>query len=159
MTVTDRRTAERRPLTRPAPPPRRAQPSVLIPGLVAAGWAAGAGLVTIALPVLLAWATDFRSGPGAGDATRTAAQLWLLAHGAWLAVPGGTIGLIPLGLLALPLLLLHRAGRDANRTAPVDTLRQSGPLVLAIAAPYALLAAVVAAVGATNAITPDPVRA
>ena len=152
-------TVERRPVTRPAPPPRRSGPAVLVPGLVASGWALGAGLVTVAVPVLLSWATDSRSGAGAGEATRTAAQIWLLAQGDSLAVKGGTVGLIPLGLLLLPLLLLHRAGRHATRTAPVQNLREAGELVLAVAAPYALAAAVVAAVGATRVITPDPVRA
>lgn len=152
-------TPARRPLTRPVPAPRRSAPGVLVPGLTAAGWALGAGLVTVALPVLLAWASDSRSGSGAAAATRTAAQLWLLAHGTWLAVPGGQVGLVPLGLLALPLLLLHRAGRHSTRTTPVAGSREAALLVLAIAAPYALGAAVVAALAATRVIEPDPVRA
>ncbi len=152
-------TLDRRPLSRPAPPPRRTAPSALSPGLIAAGWALGAGLVTLAVPVLLSWAADSRSGSGAAEATRTAAQLWLLGHGAWLSIPGGAVGLTPLGLLALPLLLLHRAGRHATRTHPVATPKQAFQLTLAVAAPYALGAAVVAAVSATHTITPDPVRA
>ena len=153
------KTAERRPVARPAPPPRRSAPGVLAPGVLAAGWSLGAGLVTVALPVLLAWATDSRSGSGASAATRTVAQLWLLGHGTWLAVPGGQVGLIPLGLLALPLLLLHRAGRHSTRTLPVADLREAAALTVAIVAPYALAAAIVAAAAATEAIRPDPVRA
>jgi hypothetical protein len=152
-------TLDRRPPSRPAPPPRRSAPGALLPGLIAAGWALGAGLVTLAVPVLLSWATDSRSGSGAGEATRAAAQLWLLAHGTWLSIPGGAVGLTPLGLLALPLLLLHRAGRHATRTCPVTTPKQATQLALAVAAPYALGAAVVAATAATRTITPDPVRA
>jgi hypothetical protein len=152
-------TVERRPLTRPAPPGRPATSGVLAPGVTAAGWALGAGLVTIAVPVLLAWATDSRSGSGAAAATRMAGQLWLLAHGTALSVPGGVVGLTPLGLVALPLLLLHRAGRHGTRSAGVSAPREAAQLVLAIAAPYALAAAALAAATATTTVRPDPVRA
>lgn len=152
-------TVERRPLVRPGPPVRRSAPGVLAPGALAAGWALGAGLVAVAVPVLLAWATDSRSGSGAAAATRTAGQLWLLAHGTSLSVPGGVVGLTPLGLVALPLLLLHRAGRHGARSVAVPGLREAAQLVLAIAAPYALAAAVLAAVTATGTVRPDPARA
>lgn len=152
-------TVERRPLTRPAPPVRRSTPSVLAPGATAAVWALGAGLVTVAVPVLLVWATDSRSGSGAAAAIRAAGQLWLLAHGTSLAVPGGVVGLTPLGLVALPLMLLHRAGRHCTRSVAVPGLRAAGQLVLAVAGPYALAAAVLAALTATTAVRPDPVRA
>jgi hypothetical protein len=151
-------TVERPPLRRPAVPARRAAPS-LLPAATAALWALGAGLVAITLPVLLAWATDGRSGAGAAEATRTAGQLWVLAHGASLAVPGGTVGLTPLGLALLPLALLHRAGRHSARTAPVPGLRAAGQLSLAIALPYGIGAAVVAAASATTAVRPAPVQA
>lgn len=136
-----------------------AQAGPLWPGLLAAAWAAGAGLVTLGVPVLLAWATDSRSGSGAAAATRAVGQLWLLAHGASLSVPDGTVGLTPLGLVLLPLALLHRAGRHGARTLPVRDLRQAAWLVVAIALPYALVAAVVGAVSATDAVQPAPVQA
>lgn len=152
-------TVERRPLHRPAPPVRRPAPQVLVPGVTAAGWAAGAGLVALAVPVLLAWAADARSGSGAVAATELTGQLWLLAHGAWLRVPGGTVGLVPLGLVALPLLLLHRAGRHAARTVQATAPRDAALLVLAVAAPYALLAAVLTPLSASSSVAPDAVRA
>jgi hypothetical protein len=152
-------TVERRPLTRPAPPARRAQPSLLLPAATAAAWALGAGLVSLALPVLLAWATDSRSGSGAAAATRSAGQLWLLAHGTSLSIPGGTVGLIPLGLVLLPLALLHRAGRHSARTVPVPSLRTATALIGAIAFPYAVGAGFVAAACSTAAIRPAPVQA
>lgn len=133
--------------------------SPLGPGLVAAGWAAGAGLVTLGVPVLLAWATDSRSGSGAAAATKSIGQLWLLAHGASLSVPEGTVGLTPLALVLLPLALLHRAGRHGARTLEVRGLRQATALVVATGFPYALLAAVVAAVSATDVVHPAPVQA
>lgn len=136
-----------------------AVPSPLWPGLVAAAWAAGAGLVALGVPVLLTWATDSRSGSGAAAATRAVGQLWLLAHGASLSVPEGTVGLTPLGLVLLPLALLHRAGRHGARSLHVRGLRQAARLVVAIGFPYALVAAVVSAVSASDAVRPAPVQA
>ena len=119
-------------------------------GLLAAVWAACAGLVAVAVPVLLVWAADARSGAGAGAAMRTAGQVWLIAQGTGVEVPGGTLGLTPLGLLAVPLLLLLRAAGHSAREARVSSLRSAGLLALAVAVPYAVLAAVVAAVAATT---------
>ncbi len=139
-------------------PPRRpagsGRPSVLGPGALAAAWALGAGLVALAIPVLLAWAADGRSGSGAGEATRSAGQLWLLAHGASLTVPGGSVGLTPLGLTLVPLALLHRAGRHAATTHRPDGLRTGLALTTAIAFPYATGAAFLAALCSTEQILP-----
>src|SRR5437763_15423416 len=101
-------TVDRPRLTRPAPPPRRPAPQVLLPGASAAAWALAAGLVLLGLPVLLAWATDSRSGSGAAAALRTVGELWLVAHGVGLTLATGPVHLTPLGLTAVPLLLLHR---------------------------------------------------
>jgi hypothetical protein len=130
-----------------------------VPGVTAALWALAAGLVTLALPVLLAWATDSRSGSGAAAATQAAGQLWLLAHGTSLAIPGGVFGLTPLGLVLVPLALLHRAGRHSARTVPVPTPRTAALLVGTIAFPYAVGAGFVAAASSTAAVEPAPVQA
>jgi len=154
-------TLDRPALPRPRPGVRRDVPehSPLAPGLVAAGWAAGAGLVTLGVPVLLVWATDSRSGSGAAAATRSVGQLWLLAHGTSLTVPGGPLGLTPLGLVLLPLALLHRAGRHAARSAGVTSLAQALRLVVAVAFPYAVLAGVLSAASRTAQVRPAPVQA
>lgn len=131
----------------------------MLTGVTAAGWALGAGLVALALPVLLVWATDSRSGTGAAAAVRTAAQIWLVAHGTSLHAADGTLGLTPLGLAALPLGLLWRAGRHAARTARADDLRSAARLTAVIAAPYAVGSAVVAALATTSAVRPAPVQA
>lgn len=153
---------QRRPLPRSTPrPPRERAPagSPLLAGVTAAGWALGAGLVALALPVLLVWATDSRSGSGAAAAARAAAQVWLVAHGTSLHVVGGTFGLTPLGLAALPLGLLWRAGRHAARTTGAADLRSAVRLTAGIAAPYAVGSAVVAALATTSAVRPAPVMA
>ncbi len=142
--------------------PRSGRPSRPIPvgpGLTAAVWTAAAGLVTLAVPVLLAWATDSRSGSGAAAALRSAGQLWVLAHGGSLAVPAGTLGLTPLGLVALPLLLLARAGAHAARTVTPGDLRADLVLTAAIGTPYAVLVAVVAAAATSSDVRPAPVQA
>lgn len=144
-------------------PGRAAKPvpaqSPLVPGAIAAGWALGAGLVAITLPVLLIWAADGRSGADSVEATRTAAQLWLLAHGTSLTVPGGLVGLTPLGLTALPLALLHRAGRHGVRQLGARDATAAARLLAAIAVPYALVATVLAVVAQTAVVQPDPLRA
>ncbi|HUR15189.1 MAG TPA: DUF6350 family protein [Mycobacteriales bacterium] len=151
-------TLERPPLR---PPARQDSPerSPLGPGVVAATWAAGAGLVALGIPLLLVWATDSRSGSGAAAATRAVGQLWLLGHGTSMGIPGGHVGLVPLGLALLPLALLHRAGRHGARTVEVRGLTQAVRLVVAVAFPYAVLCAVVAAASATTTVRPAPVQA
>ncbi len=151
-------TTERQLSARPRPG-RGPRPIPVGPGLTVAVWAAGAGLVALAVPVLLAWATDSRSGSGATAALQSAGQLWVLAHGGSLAVPGGTLGLTPLGLVVLPLVLLSRAGAHAARTAAPRDLPADLVLTAAIGTPYAVLVAVVAAAAASTDIRPAPVQA
>jgi hypothetical protein len=139
------RSAARR--SSPARRPREA-------GLIGAVWAVCAGLVSIAVPVLLVWAADGRSGSGAAEALRTVGQVWLVAHGASLQVPGGVLGLTPLGLLALPLALLLRAAGHGARECRVTTLRQAASLAVSVAVPYGVLAAVLSAAAATDAVHP-----
>ncbi|MDX6216851.1 MAG: hypothetical protein QOG99_2435 [Frankiales bacterium] len=148
-------TVERPRLSRPTPPSRSPSADVLLPGVSAAAWALGAGLVLLGLPVLLAWAADSRSGSGAGAALRTVGQLWLVAHGVGLTLAAGPVHLTPLGLAAVPLLLLHRAGRHAARTSAVGRGRDAGLLVLAMATPYALTAAVLAVLAGSPAVRPS----
>ncbi|MEO3755061.1 DUF6350 family protein [Streptomyces sp. B6B3] len=81
--------------------------------------AAGLGLGTLVAVVLLLWTISPYQDSGLRDATRVAADLWLLAHGAQLLraeTLGGVpapVGLTPLLLTALPAWLLYRAMRGA----------------------------------------------
>ncbi|MFF5959010.1 cell division protein PerM [Streptomyces luteogriseus] len=88
-------------------------------GLMGGALAAGLGLASFAVLVMLLWISSPYPDSGPGGAMHVAAALWLLAHGAELVrtdtlsgVPA-PLGLPPLLLLALPVWLLHRAGRDA----------------------------------------------
>ena len=91
---------------------------IVLAGLRAALVAGLLGLLVVVVPVLALWAVDDRAGAGLADAVRTGAQLWLVAHGASLEVPGGEYGLTPLGLLAVPGWLLLRAGRAPGSGSP-----------------------------------------
>ncbi|MFK4101454.1 DUF6350 family protein [Streptomyces sp. NPDC019531] len=92
------------------------------PGLAASllggAVAAGLGLGSFAVLVMVLWISSPYPDSGPGGALHVAAALWLLAHGAELVrtdtlsgVPA-PVGVTPLLLLALPLWLVHRAARD-----------------------------------------------
>jgi hypothetical protein len=71
--------------------------------------------------------------------------VWLVAHHAPVTTPGGgTVSLLPLALLAVPLLLLHRAGRWAARVTGTETVADAVLLVVAATAAYAGIAVLVA---------------
>ncbi|MFG2886346.1 DUF6350 family protein [Streptomyces sp. NPDC048297] len=82
--------------------------------------AAGLGLGAFAALVMVLWVSSPYPDSGPGSALHMATALWLLAHGVELArtdTLSGTampVGVTPLLLLALPVWLLYRAGRDAT---------------------------------------------
>lgn len=149
-----------RPAEGPAPePPAGVSLDVLRTGASVALWTTVVGLLLAGLPVLLAWAVEARSGTAASDMVRSVGQLWLLAHGVSLDVPGGRVGLTPLGLCALPLVLLLRAGgRMAGQCRPASP-RAALWAALVVAVPYALLTALVAAFSSTAAVRPSTAQA
>ncbi|WP_420803417.1 DUF6350 family protein [Streptomyces naphthomycinicus] len=94
------------------------------PGLAASmlggAVAAGLGLGSSAVLVMMLWVSSPYPDSGPGGALHVAAALWLLAHGVELdrtdtlsgaAMP---VGVTPLLLLALPVWLVYRAARDAT---------------------------------------------
>ncbi|MEU7705731.1 cell division protein PerM [Streptomyces nodosus] len=112
---TDRRTPLSSPLTR-----LRDRSPGLGDGLFGGAAAAVLGLGLFSLLVMVLWISSPYPDSGPGGAVRVAAALWLLAHGVVLlrtetlsGVPA-PVGVTPLLLAALPLWLLHRAGRDAT---------------------------------------------
>ncbi|RJL23643.1 DUF6350 family protein [Bailinhaonella thermotolerans] len=143
--------------------PRRPLP---VSGFLAAVWTLGVGLAVLTTITLLGWIASPSGGlgPGLPGVFSTSAQLWLVAHHAGFAIKGGTVGLLPLGLAALPCWLLYRAGvwmaRDAEfrRPAPQDR-RAQWRLVLqggvSLGAPYALLAGLLALIARNPLTTPS----
>jgi Family of unknown function (DUF6350) len=113
---------------------------------MAAGVVTVAGLAVIVLLVLIGWIAAPHDSVGLPAVLRAAAALWLVGQHVGFSLHGaGRIGLLPLGLVALPGALLWRAGRWVVRASPVTRLRQVGYAALALAVPYSLLTAVVAA--------------
>ena len=121
-------------------------------GLRAGLRAASAGLLLVALFGLVLWAGEARSGSSAPQALRALGQLWLLAHGATLKVPGGQLALAPLGLCVLPLLLLRRAGSIAARECGADTVRAALTLAARAAVPYTVVVGGVAILSRTDGV-------
>jgi hypothetical protein len=114
---------------------------LLAAGASAACTAAGIGLAVLTVLVLAGWIAAPHSGLGLIGVVRTAAVLWLVAHHVTVQVSGaGRIGMLPLGLVALPGIALWRAGRSVVRGHAVTELRQVLAAALAVAVPYAALA-------------------
>ncbi|MEV4353221.1 DUF6350 family protein [Nonomuraea sp. NPDC049625] len=147
-----------------------------VSGMLAAAATLGVGLAALTTLTLVGWIAAPRGtlGTGLPGVFRTAAQLWLAAHHAGFAIQGGRVGLLPLGLTVLPAVLLYRAGRwmardadlrlrlparlpknspkeqaGARRRAQLAVVVQAG---VSLAAPYALLAGLIA-LAASNEIT------
>ena len=113
---------------------------------MAAGVVTAAGLAVIVLLVLVGWIAAPHDSVGLPAVLRAGAALWLVGQHVGFDLRGaGRIGMLPLGLVALPGALLWRAGRWVVRVSPVQRLRQVGYAALALAVPYSLLTAAVAA--------------
>ncbi|HET6818496.1 MAG TPA: DUF6350 family protein [Mycobacteriales bacterium] len=128
-------------------------------GVVSALWAAALGCAVLVVVVLIAWAADSRSGANAGQAIRTALQVWLAAHRVPLHVEGGTIVLAPLGLTLALGWLVARSAAVLARGQQAEDPRAVGMIAVAVAVPYAVLAAFVAAAANSSHVHPDPVVA
>lgn len=96
---------------------RRRSPE-LVTGMLGGILAAGLGLGAFAALVMVLWISSPYPDSGPGGALHVAAALWLLSHGVelirtdTLSGDPAPVGLVPLLLLALPLVLLHRSARD-----------------------------------------------
>ncbi len=147
-----------------------------VSGMLAAAWTLGVGLAVLTTVTLIAWIAAPKGAPAQGvpGVFRAACQLWLAAHHAGFAIPGGSIGLLPIGLMIMPAALLYRSAmwmtRDADlrlrlparlpkgtpkdkanarRRAQLALVAQAG---ISLAAPYSLLAGLIALV-ARNEVT------
>ncbi|MEO3808847.1 DUF6350 family protein [Sphaerisporangium sp. B11E5] len=149
-----------------------------VSGMLAAAWTLGVGVAVLTTVTLIGWIAAPRGafGQGVAEVFRAACQVWLAAHHAGFAIPDGRVGLLPLGLTVLPAALLYRAAlwmaRDADlrlrmparlpkgSTKDLANARRRAQLVLivqagvSLAAPYAMLAGVVALIARNDLTQP-----
>ncbi|MFE7760106.1 DUF6350 family protein [Streptomyces sp. NPDC057438] len=96
----------------------RRRSSKLVAGVLGGVLAAGLGLGAFVALVTVLWISSPYPDSGPGGALHVAAALWLLSHGVelvrtdTLSGEPAPVGLVPLFLLALPVVLLHRSARD-----------------------------------------------
>ncbi|WP_392751975.1 DUF6350 family protein [Streptomyces sp. LN590] len=113
--------------------------------------AAGLGLGSLAVLVMMVWISSPASDSGPGGAFHAAAGIWLLAHGAelvrtdTLSGAPAPVGVVPLLLTAVVMWLVHRAARDVmepdddGRTPP-----SGGSVFCLVTGGYLLVATAVA---------------
>ncbi len=85
-------------------------------GAVAAFQAAAGSLVIVLVPVVLTWVVTGGGSASWLEVVQLATMLWLLAQHTGLAVEGGQLSLVPLGLGLLPLLACAYAGTRLARS-------------------------------------------
>jgi hypothetical protein len=134
-------------------------PSTVLHAVLAGPVAALSGLAVLAAVVLITWVADASVGSSGGDAVRAAALAWLLGHGGGLSLAGGRIDAVPLGITVLAVVLLHRAGASVARAVEPADLRAAARATGALTGSYALTAAAVAKIAATDALSSSAFRA
>jgi hypothetical protein len=155
---TSKRLAASEPISTASEPKVQREQPLIITGGIAACAAAASGLAVLTTLSAIGWITapHMGIGSGLGGVLRTAGLLWLVGHHVGFTVRGaGRIGMLPLGLVALPGALLASAGRWVVRTGGVTRLRHVGYVAIAIAFPYALLAAAIAVASRTALASPS----
>jgi hypothetical protein len=149
----------RAPAARPSSTRLDPATSIWITGPAGAIWAALIGLVSVTILTLIVWAADSRAGVGAIGTMRFAGQLWLLAHRTPLRTPGGSLTIPPLLLTVGFGMLVARASAVVARGARCRDARDVATVVVAVAAPYAVFAAVLAGFTASSSLRPSIVGA
>jgi len=138
------------------PVPSGTDRPLAVTGAIAACAAAGIGIAVLTLLVLAGWIAAPHAGLGLTGVLRTAALLWLIGHHVGFTLPGvGRIGMLPLGLVLLPGALLWRAGRWVVRAGGVRKLGHVGYAALALAVPYAMVAAALALASSSARAAPS----
>ncbi|WP_433329131.1 cell division protein PerM [Spirillospora sp. CA-294931] len=136
-------------------PPR----PLFVTGLVGALWCVGIGLAVLVTVTLIGWIAAPRTalGPGLPGVFRTAVNFWLVSHHAGFSAGHGRVGLLPLGVMILPGALLYRSGGWMIRAAGVPGKARIGVVhvALALAAPYALLAGLLALAATSPVVKPS----
>ncbi|MFG2618359.1 DUF6350 family protein [Streptomyces sp. NPDC048507] len=139
--------------------------------VLAGAVAAGLGLGFLAVLVIVLWISSPYPDSGPGGALHLAAGLWLMAHGTELVryetlsgVPA-PVGLVPLLLVALPVLLMRRAARlgsapgDGAGTGEPDEALPAGVVFSAVTCGYLCVGALATVYAAGGPMPADPLSA
>lgn len=138
------------------PAPR---PTALV-GIAIALWTVALGLAFLVCLTLAAWVTAAHHDDAIRPAIATAIQAWLLAqHGSILLGSSGSISIVPLGLTFVLGMLLVRAGRRAARLSGAHDLLDAVTTSLAVALPYAVVAALLTSPARLGPARPAPLQA
>ncbi|MFF3826905.1 DUF6350 family protein [Streptomyces griseus] len=134
----------------------------LASALVRGAVAAGLGLGSLTVLVMVLWISSPYPDSGPGGALRAAAGVWLLAHGAGLLRPDtlsgvpAPVSLVPLLLVVGPVWLAHRAARDAADPEEGRPRPSQAGAFCAVTAGYLLVVAGAAAAARGGSLRPDP---
>ncbi|WP_345712116.1 cell division protein PerM, partial [Kineococcus glutinatus] len=140
----------RRPAPRPEAGADAAVPVTaadLLPLLPAAARAALSSLALLVLGVVLTWTAASRTSVPLSSALRVAADLWLLGHGNAVAVAGGRVGVVPLGVTLLAVLAaVRQVRRWAEEQVAAERPLPWGRAAAVFAAGYGVVTGLVALV-------------
>ncbi len=151
--------------------PPEVPPSVLGASLLSALQAAAASLAVVLVPVVAAWIATTGGATTWTDVVRLGVDLWVLAQHGGIVIPGGHVGMVPLGLTVVPLLACWYSGRRLARAldphgeriaAGLSRARPAFPPMRALAvfaAAYALIVGIAAAVAGSDSARPIPGQA
>ncbi|WP_137232587.1 DUF6350 family protein [Streptomyces sp. BPSDS2] len=134
----------------------------LASALVRGAVAAGLGLGSLTVLVMVVWISSPYPDSGPGGALRAAAGVWLLAHGAGLVRPDtlsgvpAPVGMVPLLLVLGPVWLTHRAARDAAEQEEGRPRPSQAGAFCAVTAGYLLVVAGAAAYARGGSLRADP---
>ncbi|RKS76225.1 hypothetical protein BZB76_1575 [Actinomadura pelletieri DSM 43383] len=130
-----------------------------VTGLVAALWCIGIGLAVLTTITLIGWiaAPGTAFGEGMSGVFRTAVNFWLVSHHAGFSYGQGRVGLLPLGVLVLPGVMLYRGGGWMIRVAGLPHRPRAAVVrvAVALATPYAALAALLALAASSPQLRPS----
>jgi len=98
------------------PPSAELLPTPVGAATAAALQAAATSLVAVLVPVVLTWVVSAEGAATWTQAVRFSLTTWLLAQHGGVTVDGGHVGLVPLGLAAVPVAACWFAGRRLART-------------------------------------------
>jgi Family of unknown function (DUF6350) len=154
----DKSAPDNPPPQRHRPSPQRHRPTVVV-GIALAAWTVVLGLAVLVCLTLTAWVTASNHDDAIRPALATAVQAWLLAQRGQINLATGSVTLMPLGLTLLLGLLLVRAGRQTARRSGATGARAAASSALAVALPYASMAALLTKPAAFDQAKPAPVAA